>query len=1354
MLNVGDIAVVGFQADNPDAFAFVALVDIPTGTEVLFTDNGVRLNGEFRANEGILKWTAPEAIPAGTVIPAAQSNSTQFQTDSDDAQQSDLPPGLTVGTTAIAAGAGAGAESEFDNIAYSGTTSGTRAQLLASIGDAANWTGSNARDGVDLPTAFNVTSGEEPPLEEGVFTLELLHAADQEGGTPAIVDAPNFSAVLNALKAQDLGDDGEVDNTLVLSSGDAIIPGVFFDASEAVFGSAGIADILIQNELGFEAIALGNHEFDFGTADLAALIDGSASGVDQDGNDYEGADFAYLSTNLDFSTNEDLAPLAVAGGAAPAPNTVTSSVVIDVNGQDIGMVGATTPTLAAISSPGTVGIAPTWAGTTPTEAELDALAAEIQAEVNALLAANPEMNKVILLAHMQQLSIEQGLAARLSDVDIIVAGGSNTRLFDENDRVRDGDSDQGDYPQFIENAGGTQTALVNTDGSYKYVGRLVLDFDADGNIIPESYDADVSGAYATDQQGVEDLGAEGLIDPEIQTIVDALEAQIIATEGNVFGVSDVFLNGNRSGDGSASDPDGVRTQETNLGNLSADANLAYATELSGETVLIALKNGGGIRANIGEIVVPAGGTEAERQQNSELLDGDGNVVKPTGGISQTDIQTTLAFNNDLVLMTLTGAEVVALLEHGVGAIPGVSGRFPQVSGVKFAFDPDQPEGDRIQSAGIFDEEDKLVAELVRDGELVDPSMQYRVVTLGFLASPRFDDGGSFTGGGDGYPFPNTNTDPDIGEIGLDAARINLVELEVEGTQTGNATFADDGTEQDALAEYLSDNFDPENGGVAFADADEGPGSDERIQNLAFRDDDVLPGAATETGLLETFDDADGFTTSADFFSDGGFDYFGITDGAGGGDFGGDPAPNAGAANDYTNTDGSYLVGSDLDGEGAVLPISLDFADINVNGLAKIQFTGDFAEALSTSGPDQPDFIRVEASLDGGDFENILEFRSDETFNGLFRVDTDLDGVGDGVALDNEMTTFFADVAGTGSFLDLRLTFQANSGFEDFAVDNIQVREFEEPPVDEPPVAEFKLISEIQGSSDFSGLDGFAQVGVDDLSALAGTLVTIEAIVTADMQDGGATSDLNGFFVQEELADQDDSLFTSEGLFIFDGNMPAVDVNVGDRVQVTGTVSEFFGMTQLSADSVTVIPGEFTVPPAVEVDFTSNGVMLDGGGDFVANLEAYEGMLISIPTELTVTEMFNLDRFGEYRVSEGGRLEQFTQNNAPSTEGFAAHLEDIAARSIVFDDGRSDQNPEALEIIDGNDGVLTADDSFRMGDTITNATGVLNYSFNEFRLHDATGDYSAANPRPDAPVLDGNFKVASLNPTAPKNLIAN
>jgi len=677
------------------------------------------------------------------------------------------------------------------------------------------------------------------------FTLELLHFTDQEAGVAAIQDAPRLSAVLNALRAQDLGNDGLTDNTLTLSSGDAFIPGLFFNASAGAFGSAGIGDIQIQNELGVQAIAFGNHEFDFGTAVLGGLISGSAPGNIL-GADFAGANFPYLSTNLNFTPNANLAPLEVAGGQAPQPRTVTSSVIIDVNGEDIGVVGATTPTLASISTPGTVGISPTPFAANPTPEQLDALAAEIQLEVNALLAANPGLNKIVLLAHMQQISIELELAERLQNVDIIVAGGSNTRLFDDNDRIRAGDSDQGQYPQFITNAGGTQTAVVNTDGSYKYVGRLVLEFDAAGNIIPESYDQNVSGAYATDAQGVADLNAAGLVDPEIQQIVNAIQTQILATESNVFGVSNVFLNGNRSGTNAPDNLDGVRTQETNLGNLTADANLEEAQTID-PTVVVSIKNGGGIRASIGQTIVPAGGSTAVRLPNEAVVDSAGNVIKPEGGISQNDIQTALSFNNGLSLVTLTKSELVALLEHGVSSAG--AGQFPQIAGVKFSYDPDFAVGDRILSAAIFDDNGNLTAELVSNGQLVgDANQLFRIVTLDFLAAPRFDTTGNYLGGGDGYPFPNLNTNPALGPVGDPAviARANLVSLiePNDALRSGDATFADNGTEQDALAEYLFDNFRT----TPFNQADAGRPLDERIQNLNFRTDTVLLAAPTDIVL--------------------------------------------------------------------------------------------------------------------------------------------------------------------------------------------------------------------------------------------------------------------------------------------------------------------------------------------------------------------------------------------------------------------------------------------------------------------------------------------------------------------------
>ncbi|MCZ8159627.1 MAG: hypothetical protein O9275_02555, partial [Microcystis sp. LE19-196.1B] len=381
------------------------------------------------------------------------------------------------------------------------------------------------------------------------FKLQLFHFSDNEGGISALDDAPRMSAVLNALKQQDIDNDGVAGfaNTLTLASGDAYIPGLFFGASEQVFGAVGRGDIQILNNLGVQANAFGNHEFDQGTAVVRNLI--------LPNGNYPGTNFPYLSSNLNFAPDTNLASLVTADGqeASTIANKIAKSTVITLSdGEKIGIVGATTPILRSISSPGNVGVSPANPN------DLDALAAIIQASVDALLAANPGMNKVVLLAHMQQLSIEQALAERLRNVDIIVAGGSHTRSTDENDRLRAGDTFQGVYPIVKTNPEGKPVAVVNTDANYKYVGRLVIDFDSNGHIIPESYNPNISGAYATDAQGVTEVGGTGLEDPEIRGITNALREVINAQEGNFFGFTRVFLNGQRSGTGL----DGVRQQET------------------------------------------------------------------------------------------------------------------------------------------------------------------------------------------------------------------------------------------------------------------------------------------------------------------------------------------------------------------------------------------------------------------------------------------------------------------------------------------------------------------------------------------------------------------------------------------------------------------------------------------------------------------------------------------------------------------------------------------------------------------------------------------------------------------------
>ena len=625
------------------------------------------------------------------------------------------------------------------------------------------------------------SQNEEPPTSKS--TLQLLHAADMEGGIEALENAPRFSSVLNALKA-------EVEDTVIIGAGDSYIPGPFFAAANngslrEVLGreGSGRADILMLNAMGFMAAALGNHEFDTGTGTLANLI-----ATDRD---YVGTAFPFLSANLDFGPDSNLAPLVVEPGqeASTIPNSITKSVVITTPlGEKVGVVGMTTPLLGSLSIPGNVGIAPADPN------DMAALAAIIQESVDALTATG--IHKIILTGHLQQISLDETIATHLKDVDIIIAGGSNTLLADATDRLHLGDTADRPYPILTQSATNEPIAIVGTDGNYRYVGRLVVDFDAAGILIPESIDATISGAFATDEQGVADTGnAEPAA--RVIEITEAVQNIVIAKDGNLFGQTSVYLNGTRGS---------IRTEETNMGNLIAEANLAAGQQVD-PSVVVSLKNGGGIRAPIG---VSAYG---------ELLPPPANALvgKAAGQISQIDIENTLRFNNGLTLLTLSAAELLEVIEHTVAASGGGStpGRFPQIAGMAFSFDTSLPEGSRVQSLVITDAAGNSTDTVVQNGKIVgDADRTFRMVTITFLVD-----------GGDDYPyanFPNTN-------------RVDLTEVMTEEQSGGQATFADPGTEQDALAEYLAANFSE----TSFAIADIGPESDERIQNLEFRADSLI-----------------------------------------------------------------------------------------------------------------------------------------------------------------------------------------------------------------------------------------------------------------------------------------------------------------------------------------------------------------------------------------------------------------------------------------------------------------------------------------------------------------------------------
>jgi len=259
--------------------------------------------------------------------------------------------------------------------------------------------------------------------------------------------------------------------------------------------------------------------------------------------------------------------------------------------------------------------------------------------------------------------------------------------------------------------------------------------------------------------------------------------------------------------------------------------------------------------------------------------------------------------------------------------------------------------------------------------------------------------------------------------------------------------------------------------------------------------------------------------------------------------------------------------------------------------------------------------------------------------------------------------------------------------------------------------------------------------------LNGRTVVIEGIVVGDFQpDDGDALDLGGFFVQEEDADADGDPATSEGIFVFAPGAP--DVQIGDVVRLEGQASEFFDMTQLSNVTLLACGTAATLPTATEIAFP-----LASQGD----LEAYEGMFVTLPQELFIAEFFNFDRFGEIVLAApidtspgpSGRHYQPTSYEEPGPDS-QAELQKIQLNRITLDDGRTTQNPDPARHPGGAEFDLT--NRFRGGDTITNATGVLNFAFGLYRIQPTQGaEYVAANPRPLAPdPVGGNVTVANLN----------
>jgi predicted extracellular nuclease len=270
----------------------------------------------------------------------------------------------------------------------------------------------------------------------------------------------------------------------------------------------------------------------------------------------------------------------------------------------------------------------------------------------------------------------------------------------------------------------------------------------------------------------------------------------------------------------------------------------------------------------------------------------------------------------------------------------------------------------------------------------------------------------------------------------------------------------------------------------------------------------------------------------------------------------------------------------------------------------------------------------------------------------------------------------------------------------------------DPEPDPDPVADCAATPVTIGSIQGSGA----------ASPVQGQDVLIKGVVVGDFQTGG----YDGYYVQDA---GDGQPATSDGIFVYAPGGTAVDA--GDNVSVAGAVKEQFGLTEIVAADVKVCFGGAAIPEPAPLTLPASA----------SQREALEGMYVTLPQQLAIGETFEYGRFGTITLTNG-RLDTPTAVVEPGAAAVALAAANLD-NSITLDDGRGTQNPDPAIHPDGE--VFTLAHSFRSGDLVQNATGVLDYRFDAWGVQPTEGaDFSVGNPRPAVPDVGGDLKISSFN----------
>ncbi|XP_049876221.1 uncharacterized protein LOC126373907 [Pectinophora gossypiella] len=391
-----------------------------------------------------------------------------------------------------------------------------------------------------------------------------------------------------------------------------------------------------------EHSSLGNHEFDEEVAGVVPFIRNVSAPV--------------LAANLILDSVPEM----------QEETNLRKSVILHKKGVKIGVIGYLTPDTKFLAPRNKV------------EYEDEIIA--LRREVAKLKDQNVKI--LIALGHSGFIKDLQ-IAKEVDDLDLVIGGHSNTFLWNSNTTKEKPEYPQGSYPTWVTQASGRKVPVVQAYAYTKYIGKLHLIFDSNGEII------ECDGTPILLNQDIPK-------DPELFRLIEKYRANIDSINNEVVGSSMVFLNG-----------EVCRLRECNIGNVITDAILYYTKKYYDDQhpeTYISVVQGGRIRASIS------------------------NPKEPPFGLTHGDWITVLPFSDTLSIVYMNGTTLLQTLEHSVDSWRKIDtpGQFLQVSGISVTYDLAKPPGSRVVAA-------QATCSNCTDLEDIRPGYQYNLIMSTFLA---------------------------------------------------------------------------------------------------------------------------------------------------------------------------------------------------------------------------------------------------------------------------------------------------------------------------------------------------------------------------------------------------------------------------------------------------------------------------------------------------------------------------------------------------------------------------------------------------------------------------------------------